>query len=120
MTGRIIGLVIIVNIFFSCINALVDIRVGLHRQGGMTSFIERLESIEGDQTVRPHLPRRNAATRFIDKDIIVNGPKFPVDLQLTFKEIKVQPGQRIKAYCMSDLHCDAEKNQQWVKEHCKK
>ena len=102
------------------LTGLTDGRVGLHKRGGMTSFIDRLKALEGDLSVRPYQLRRDAASRFIDSEVIANGPKFPVDLGLAFKEIQAEPGQRVKAYCMSDLHCDAEKNQQWVKLHCGK
>ena len=114
------GFVVAVFIVPTSLYALSDGRVGLHQRGGMTSFIDQLKSLEGEKTSRLFNLRRDAAIRFIDSDTIANSPKFPADLQLVFNEIQAQPEQRVKAYCMSDLHCDAEKNQRWVKEHCGK
>jgi predicted phosphodiesterase len=38
-------------------------------------------------------------------------------LTVTFSEI-ISSHERIKCYCVSDLHADSEKNQLWVKENC--
>lgn len=38
-------------------------------------------------------------------------------LTVTFSEL-ISSHERIKCYCVSDLHADSEKNQLWVKENC--
>jgi predicted phosphodiesterase len=38
-------------------------------------------------------------------------------LTVTFSEV-ISSHERIKCYCVSDLHADSEKNQLWVKENC--
>ena len=44
---------------------------------------------------------------------------FPADLGLSFTDIRCTQ-KRIKCYVLSDLHADAEKNQVWVRENCRR
>lgn len=96
-------------------------RSNLHKSGGMASFIETLKSLEGPQQQTTWNERRESYKKFVDVDRVRNGPQFPVDLGLEFSELKTKAGQKsIKAYALSDLHADAEKNQQWVRANCLK
>lgn len=94
-------------------------RNSLHKGGGMTSFIENLKALEGNRRRTSFGLRDTSVARFLDVDRVRNGPKFPSDLGIEFKEVFASK-RSIKVYGLSDLHADAEKNQQWVKEHCQK
>ena len=58
-------------------------------------------------------------SKYRDGARIESAKKFPADLKLSFTDIRCTQ-QRIKCYVLSDLHADAEKNQVWVRENCKR
>lgn len=80
-------------------------------------LLKRFQKAATTMTSFANIPKANK-NKYSDNSWITEAKSF-TKLNLEYKQVTTTK-KSIKCYCLSDIHADSEKNQIWVRQHCKR